>query len=69
MNNPPNNPTIEPLLDSKQAAHLLGIGVRKMWSLQIGGDIPCLRIGRAVRFDPADLRRWIDRQKRKGGRR
>ena len=28
-----------------------------------GKGIPCVKIGRAVRYDPADLRAWRDSQK------
>ncbi len=48
------------LLKAAAAARLLGIGERKLWSLTNQGDIPHVRIGRAVRYDPADLERWID---------
>jgi len=43
-----------------QAARFLAISSRKLWSMTNAGDIPCVRFGRAVRYDPADLRQWID---------
>ena len=56
--------TIEPmLLTARQAARVLTISARTLWSLTKDGQIPAVRIGRAVRYDPADLRRWIDRAK------
>jgi len=51
------------LLNSKQAAKRLGICERTLWSLRKTGEIPAVLIGRAVRFDPRDLLRWIDRKK------
>ena len=51
------------LLKPKEAAEALAIGIRKLRSLTAGGELPCVRIGRAVRFDPADLRAFIERQK------
>lgn len=51
------------LLTAKEAAELLRISQRKLWSLTASGTIPFLRIGRAIRYDAADLRRWIDQQK------
>lgn len=53
------------LLTRKQAAKALSISERKLWSLTNCGEIPRVPIGRAVRYDPADLREWIDRQKRR----
>ena len=50
----------EPLLiDAKDAAALLAIGTRKLWSLTNSGQIPHVRIGRLIRYAPADLQAWI----------
>lgn len=57
------NRVVEPLLDSRHTAELLGICTRKLWSLVDAGEIKAVRIGRAVRFDPADIRRFIDASK------
>ncbi len=54
------------LLTPKQAASALAISARKLWSLTASGEMPHLRIGRAVRYPVGDLRQWIDDQK-KGG--
>lgn len=54
---------IEGLRDSKVSAAVLGISTRALWTLTKQGRIPCVRIGRAVRYDPADLRRFIDASK------
>jgi excisionase family DNA binding protein len=51
------------LWNSRQAAKALGISERKLWDLTKKGAIPCVRIGRAVRYDPADIRTWIEIQK------
>jgi len=51
------------LLTPQQAADALAISPRKLWSMTAGGEIPCVRIGRLVRYDLADLREWIDGQK------
>jgi predicted DNA-binding transcriptional regulator AlpA len=56
--------TTEPiLLKPADAAKALAISPRKLWSLTVGREIPSVRIGKAVRYDPADLRAWIERQK------
>ncbi len=51
------------LLRPGEAAKALAISTRKLWELTNCGEIPCIRIGRAVRYAPADLQAWIDRQK------
>ncbi|MDA1054624.1 MAG: helix-turn-helix domain-containing protein [Planctomycetota bacterium] len=51
------------LLTPRQAANTLAISTRKLWSLTNCGEVPSLRIGRLVRYDPADLRQWIELQK------
>lgn len=52
------------LLKSPAAAAFLGICERLLWSLTNCGDIPSVRIGRAVRYDPSDLAAYVARQKR-----
>jgi excisionase family DNA binding protein len=51
------------LLNAAEAAKVLAISPRTLWSLTDTGELPCVRIGRAVRYDPADLRALIDRRK------
>ena len=47
------------LLTEREAAKALSVCPRTLWQLRQDGDIPCIRIGRAVRYAPADLRAWI----------
>ena len=54
-----NNLTDLLLWTSRQAAKALAISERKLWDLTNEGAIPCIRIGRAVRYDPGDIRSWI----------
>jgi excisionase family DNA binding protein len=58
---------IKLLLKPGEAAEALSISARKLWALTNAGEIPCVRFGRSVRYDLADLREWID--SRKGGQR
>jgi len=51
------------LLKPIQAAKALAISPRKLWALTACRAIPCVRIDRAVRYDPADLRAWIATKK------
>ena len=54
------------LLKAPEAARLLASGTRKLWELTNRGEIPHVRIGRAVRYDGCDLEAWIEKQKRCG---
>ena len=52
------------LLTAREATKALAISERTLWSLtDPRGPIRCLRIGRAVRYDPADLSAWIESAK------
>ena len=47
------------LVNALDAATMLAISPRKLWELTNCGEIPCVRIGRAVRYKPVDLHEWI----------
>jgi len=51
------------LITARDAAKALAIGQRKLWELTNRHEIPHVRIGRAVRYDPRDLEQWIATQK------
>ena len=55
------------LLSARDASKALSICERTLWGMTKRGEIPCVRCGRRVLYDPNDLRQWIDRQK--GGER
>jgi excisionase family DNA binding protein len=57
--------TTERLLDTIEAAEFLHLGKRTVQELVADRRLSCVRIGRAVRFDVADLRRFIEEQKRR----
>ena len=59
-----DQPTPEPLLLSpRDAAAKLSMSQRTLWALTASGEIPRVKIGRLVRYDPCDLRRWIEATK------
>ena len=61
--NPPT-PTIDaPLLDTEAVAQTLGITRRHVQRLVSERRIPFIKVGRFVRFDPASLNVWLDRQR------
>jgi excisionase family DNA binding protein len=52
------------LLTPKEAARALGLCEKTLWCLtDPRGAIRCVRIGRAVRYDPRDLSAWIEKAK------
>ena len=55
-----------PLLTYREAAKILGVTERTVWTLVDGGLLPAVRFGRSVRIDPADLRGFIENAKRTG---
>jgi excisionase family DNA binding protein len=55
-----------PLLRPKDAADLLAISPRKLWSITRAGEVPHIRIGRNVRYCPTDLATWIEDRKQGG---
>lgn len=54
------------LLTSEEAAWEFGICPRKLWELMARGEIPHVRIGRAVRYSREDLESWIEQNRRRG---
>jgi excisionase family DNA binding protein len=55
------------LMKPREASAALGISERTLWDLTHQNVIPHVRIGRAVRYDPADLRAWINANKNRRG--
>lgn len=51
------------LLTAAETARRLGICPKSLWSLTRSGRLPAVRIGRAVRYDVADIRRFIEASK------
>jgi excisionase family DNA binding protein len=49
------------LLTPSEAAVALRISPRLLWSKTKLGEIPCVRIGKAVRYSTASLQKWIER--------
>lgn len=51
------------LLNSREAAGMLGISPRTLWELTNLARIKAVRIGRLVKYDPRDLMAFIDSAK------
>jgi excisionase family DNA binding protein len=46
-------------LSVAQLASILGLSRTTVWSMASAGTIPCLRLGRNIRFDPARVAEWV----------
>lgn len=51
------------LLNTREAARMLSISPRTIWSLQKSGEIHVVRLGRMIRFDVEDLKTLIAERK------
>jgi excisionase family DNA binding protein len=51
------------LIKAPEAAKALALSERTLWSLAKKGELPSIKVNRAVRYDLADLRAWIERKK------
>lgn len=54
---------MDALLRARDVAERLSISASAVYRLAEIGDLPCVRIGAAVRFDPADVDRYIERHR------
>jgi excisionase family DNA binding protein len=52
----------ETLLDSRQVAARLNISRSYVYFLMRVGDLPCIRIGNAIRVRPRDLERYLQQR-------
>jgi excisionase family DNA binding protein len=68
MSNAASAPALQALLTARQTAKILNICDRKLWELTNSKQIPHVRIGRAVRYDPRDLDAWLERRKQEAMR-
>lgn len=57
-------PPEEPLRTSQQEAALLGIGDVKLEGMAARDEVPCVRIGRALRFRHSDVLRALQERKK-----
>jgi excisionase family DNA binding protein len=58
---------IQPLVwKPEEAAQALTVSVPTLWRLVKRQGLPVIRMGRVVRFDPADVQAWLAKQKTGG---
>ena len=49
-----------PLRDAEWAACLLAVTKARVYQLAREGVLPCVRLGRQIRFDERALRAWVE---------
>lgn len=60
------HPTEPMLIGMADAARMIGVSARTLWSMANAGELPIVRIRRRVLFNVAALREWVD-ARTKGG--
>ncbi len=55
-----------PLLTYKEVAAQLRVCVKSVYSLVKRGELPAVRVGDLVRFDPRDVQEFIERGRKAG---
>lgn len=63
---PDAHPTDPMLIGMADAARMIGVSARTLWSMANAGELPTVRIRRRVLFNVAALREWVD-ARTKGG--
>jgi excisionase family DNA binding protein len=53
----------EPLLTAAVAAELLSVRTSWVYDAARSGDLPCVRLGKHLRFLRSDLERWVAEQR------
>ena len=51
------------LVDIDTVSRSLGISMRQVRRFVAEGQIPYVRVGHLIRFDPGELNRWIDERR------
>jgi len=58
---------LDRLMTSPEVARILSISERSLWQLTRDGVLPCVRIGRSVRYTARSLEEWIRSREASGG--
>ena len=57
-------PEFPKLVDIATVAKLLGVGERYVRRMVAERRVPIVKVGHYIRFDLADIRRWVEAQRR-----
>jgi len=55
----PSSAPADRLWTAREAAHFLAVSESWVYQAARGGTLPCIRVGRALRFDPSALRAYV----------
>jgi len=66
MENPREGAPQRLLLRVPEAAEQLGIGRTKIYEMISTGELPTIRIGRAVRISASALQKWVELREKQG---
>jgi len=58
---PTNTSNDRLLVNEPEAARLLSLSPRTLFSLRQSGEMPFIQLGRAIRYRVADLYQWIEK--------
>lgn len=57
---PQGQADFQPLRDAEWAAGILAINKARVYQLSREGVLPCVRLGRQIRFDERTIRAWVE---------
>jgi excisionase family DNA binding protein len=60
---PSSGPDSDPLWTVRRAAQYLGLHEKTVYDMVARGELPVIRVGRSLRFDPRDMTRWVSARK------
>ena len=66
LRNPQEGTPQRLLLRIPEAAETLGIGRTKIYELIATGELPTIRVGRAVRISVSTLQKWVEAREQQG---
>lgn len=51
------------LYTAEETGKLLGVSTRTLYTLSARGELPCIKVGRSVRYHPDDIDAYIKKQR------
>lgn len=51
------------LYTANEVGKLLGVTTRTLYTLSARGELPCIKVGRSVRYHPDDVEAYINKQR------
>ena len=58
---------MDPLLDISEVSRILGVPKSWLYERTRRGEIPHLKMGKYVRFDPREIEKFVQKMRRGGG--